>query len=337
MTKFFDKKYPKIIGIIVVAFFLIALPIFNPSNYIYSVAVMFAAFAAFGTCWNIIGGYASQICWCHATFVAIGSYTSVLLFRHFGISPWISMIPAAAISALVAIIIGSISLRLRGVFFSLTTIAFCEGFKAWLNYQKNLTNGSSGLVVTFKGESLRNLMFRTPKGYYYVFLVMLVVCIIISWRIQRSKMGFYLRAIKADEDAAMSLGIATHKVKLKAFVISALMTTCLGVVYGFYLSYIDPTAVASSDLSTKIGTMALVGGAGTLAGPIFGAALLIPLAQIANILLGSSGAGMLIYGLALVLVMLFRPKGVRSFFVSDDGYTNIKVNDGGLKWKKFSK
>lgn len=307
-----------IVGIILLAVFF---PFFTKSNYIISVGVTMFTYAALGTAWNIIGGYAGQISWCHSTFLAIGAYTSFILYNRFGITPWIGILVGIAISLIIAFVIGSVSFRLRGPFFALCTIAFAEIVRVWLLYAKRVTKGAEGMVITFKGESFLYLMFRTDTAFYYILFVMLIVCVLISWKIQRSKTGYYLRAIRADEDAAESLGIQAKNVKLYAFLISAAMTSAIGTIYTFFLTYIDPASVSAMDTATKIGTMAIVGGAGTLFGPVIGAIVLIPLSELANVLLGASGSGMLLYGLVMILVIIFRPGGIISFFVDNDGVT----------------
>ncbi|WRS27951.1 branched-chain amino acid ABC transporter permease [Oscillospiraceae bacterium MB08-C2-2] len=302
-----------IIGGLALAFLAI-FPLFSNNNYFLSVGVTFCVFASLGSAWNLIGGYAAQISWCHATFVAIGAYTSYLLYIHLGISPWIGMLAGMALSSGAALFIGNISFRLRGPFFSLSTIAFAELVRVYLQWHKDLTKGANGLVVTFKEDSFVNLMFSTVKPYYYIMLGVLVVSVFVCWNVARSRLGYYLKAIKADEDAVNSLGISSNEAKMKAFVISALIASAVGTVYAFFLGYIDPQSFGSLDLSTKIGSMAIVGGLGTIAGPLIGAAFLVPLSEVANILLGSAGAGMLLYGLSIMLVFTFRPEGIVSLF-----------------------
>ena len=330
-----DRK-PKPLRIIMVLSILIILAVFPlaaPSKYILAVGINFCVYAAMGSAWNIIGGYAEQISWCHAAFVAIGAYTSYLMYNLLGITPWIGILVAVAISLIAATVIGLVSFRLRGPFFSLSTIAFGEIVRVFLLYRKDLTKGAYGLVVTYKKDSLLSITFSTYEPYYYILLVMLVIIVFVSWWVERSKMGYYLKAIRADEDAAQSLGIKTHMVKLKAFLISAAFTTMVGAVFAFFINYIDPASFAGLDLSVKIGTMAILGGLGTLSGPLIGAAILIPMSEIANILLGSSGSGMLLYGLLLILIFIFRPGGVRSFFIKDGGAGSpgIKIK---LPWVK---
>lgn len=318
MKQMFGTISKRNLIISVIVFAVLGLfPLFTKSNYILSVGVTFCVFASLGTSWNFIGGYANQICWCQAAFVSIGAYTSFLLYNHFGITPWIGMFAGMAISLVMSLIIGSVSFRLRGPFFSLTTIAFGELCRIFLLYKKDITKGANGLVVTFKEDSFLHMTFRSDKSYYYILFAFLIISVCIGWFVEKSRLGYYLRAIKADEDAVRSLGINSNAVKLKAFAISAVIASAIGTVYGFFMNYIDPVSVGSLDLSTKIGSMAIVGGMGTLSGPLLGAALLVPLAEVANALLGSSGAGMLLYGLMLILVFMFRPKGIRSFLGKD--------------------
>lgn len=319
MKQISKKKQAIHAGILVLLVVALALyPLIVRTNYYVSVGVSFLVFAALGTCWNIVGGYAGQVCWCMASFMAIGSYSGFILDKMFGISPWISLLVAAALSALVAYIIGKISFRHRGVFFSLITIAFTEVIRILLIYAKPFTGGANGLFVTYKQDSLLRLTFRSDKVLYYILLAVLVISVFVSWKVKTSKLGYYLRAISSDQDAVESLGIDSYKVKMKAFIISAVMASVIGLFYAYFLCYIDPTTVSALAVSTKIGSVAIVGGIGTLFGPIIGAAILIPLTEIANVLLGSTGSGMLLYGAVLMVVIIFRPGGVMSFFQKDD-------------------
>lgn len=305
------SKLSLIVSAVVLAL-LWLFPLFAQSDYLLAVGVTFCVFAATGSAWNLIGGYAGQISWCHATFLSIGAYTSYILFLRYGISPWIGMLVGMVISALAALFIGSISFRLRGPFFSLSTIAFAELVRVYLTWHKELTKGSNGLVVTYREPNFSQMMFSSSQSYYYILLVFLMAAVFVCWWISRSRIGYYLRAIKANEDAVCSLGVSSNRVKIQAFVVSAVIVSAVGTVYAFFLGYIDPQSVASLDVSTKIGTMAIVGGLGTIAGPLIGAAFLVPLSEVANILLGSSGAGMLLYGLLLIAIFVFRPDGIIS-------------------------
>lgn len=308
-SNYFKKLYV-IIGIIAV---LALLPLFIHSSYITSVCINFCAYAAFATAWNIVGGYAGQLGLAHAAFFSIGAYTSYLLYLKLGISPWIGMLAGVAISVAFALLIGAVTFRFRGAYFMISTIAFGKLVETFLLWQKGLTKGANGLVIPIRGNNFGNLIFVDTGYYYYILLALLLLSLVIAWQIERSKMGYYLRAIKADQDAAESLGIETKNWKMLSFVISAAVVTMVGVVFAFYLGYIDPIAIGGMDISTKILAMAIVGGLGNLFGPLLGALVLIPLIELMNAIV-AGGAGMLFYGLALILIMMFRPKGLVSFF-----------------------
>jgi branched-chain amino acid transport system permease protein len=286
------------------------LPQILKNNYVISTIVYCFSFAAFGVAWNLIGGYGAQISWCHAAFVAVGAYTSFIAYGAFNMSPFLSMPIGMALSYLLATIIGRATFRLRGSYFSIATIAFAEIVRILLLYYKTITGGASGKYITFSKESFLNLTFKKDTPFYYIMLVVLVIVLLITAKFEKSKIGYYLGAIKGDEDAAMSLGIPAFKIKLTAFQLSAVITSAIGTIFAFFLTYIDPTSVGSMTLSVKIGVVAIIGGVGTLWGPVLGAFLIVPLIELTSVLLGQKGGSQLLYGLALVLVVIFRPNGL---------------------------
>lgn len=315
--------FKKLYIILAVLAVLALLPMVIRSNYIISVCINFCAYAAFATAWNVVGGYAGQLGLAHAAFFSIGAYTSFLMYLRLDVSPWIGMLAAIVISSLFALLIGAVTFRFRGPYFMLSTIAFGKLVETVLLWQKDLTKGANGLVIPVRGNSFSTLVFVDTIYYYYILLGLLILSLLIAWQIERSKMGYYLRAIKADENAAESLGIETKNWKILAFLISAIVVTVVGVVYAFYLAYIDPVAIGGMDISTKILAIAVVGGLGNLFGPLLGALLLIPLIELMNAVV-QGGAGMMFYGLALILIMIFRPKGLVSFFTREQGESPIK-------------
>ncbi len=315
MTDFKELIKKQKYSVFIVILFLL-FPLISPSDYITHVMVLIFLFAAMATAWNVIGGYGAQVSWCHATFFAIGAYTSFLLFLRFNISPIISIFAAMIMSFILAMIVGYPSFRLRGVYFSLATIAFAEIVKTLLLYFTDFTGGANGLMLPYKGASLMSLQFKTEIPYYYISFVVLALLIFVTWKFEKSKLGYFLKAIKEDEDAAESLGIKAYKVKLTAFALSAVMISIVGPIYAFNISYIDPIGIGHLDLSIKIGTIAIIGGVATLWGPLLGAIIIIPLSEITNALLGSTrgGASTAIYGLILILVIIFKPEGLISLF-----------------------
>jgi len=316
--------------IAVLTLILIALPQIIDNNYVISTFVYCFSFAALGVAWNIIGGYGAQISLCHAAFVATGAYTSYIAYNAIGLSPFLSMPIGMIISYLLATLIGQGTFKLRGPYFSIATISFAEILRVLLLYFKNFTGGASGKYITFKKESFFNLTFKEDTAFYYIMLVVLVIVLFITAKFAKSKIGYYLGAIKGDEDAALSLGIPAFKIKLYAFQISAVITSAIGTIFGFFLTYIDPTSVGSINLSIKICVVAIIGGLGTLWGPVLGAFLIIPLIELASILLGQKGGSQLLYGLALILVVIFRSDGLISFFnKSSTSNRRIRKRDKG--------
>lgn len=300
-----------IIPLILLAILLIIPSAIN-NNYLITILVNCMAFAIFGLAWNIIGGYGGQISWCSAAFVAIGAYTNYIFSVDFALSPFITMPLGMALSYIMATAIGYGTFRLHGAYFSIATIAFAESLRSAIQYFSDFTKGTAGIYVTYRGNNLWALTFASDRPFYYIMLALLVLTLFFCYRFTLSKTGYYLNCIKGDEIAAESLGIETFKIKLKAFQISAMMMSVAGCFYASFLTYISPASTCSLDLSIKVGVVAIIGGIGTLWGPVLGAFIIIPLIEIAGILLGKFGSSNLLYGLVLILIVIFRPTGVLS-------------------------
>lgn len=298
----------KVIRVILMLVILLLIPLLKPSNYIITVLVQCMVFASLGESWNIIGGYGGQVGWCQASFVAIGAYTSVILYSNFRISPLLTIPLGVLLSVILATIIGVISFRFKGPFFAITTIAFAESIRVLLNYFKSITKGSAGIAVPYHGASPLNLVFDSDVPFYYIMIFILFVVVFVTWIFINSKHGYYLQTIKGDEDAARSLGINSSKVKLRAFQLSAALAALVGVFYAFFQTFIAPEAIAGLDFTIKIVSCVIIGGIGTLYGPIVGAFITIPLIEIANTIM-TAGSQML-YGIALVVIVIVQPSGI---------------------------
>jgi len=302
----------------------ICFPFLTESRYLNRVVIDILFFTAMGNAWNIIGGYGRQTSWASSTFFAIGAYTSIMLFLHFQISPFISMWLGMALAVFMAVIIGLPCFRLRGVYFAIATIAMMTIFMQLLIYFSDFTGGNLGLSIPIIGPANPlygpfNLIFSdfTLRPYYFIALAWMVVTVAIVWVIERRQLGYHLRAICEDQDAAESLGINSAKVKLQAFVISAMMLSFTGTLYVFMLRMVDPVTFASMQMSVRIAIVAILGGMGTKFGPLVGALITIPLFEISNNYLarfGHGGAGWVLYGLLIVVMVLFRPNGIVSLF-----------------------
>ena len=287
-------------------------PLLFPSRYFQRTLVNIFFFAALGCAWNIIGGYAGQLSLGHAAFVAMGAYPTALLLLYYNVPPWIGFIPGIVIAVVVAFLLGHLVFGLRGPYLALSTLAFGEIVRILLLHFRDQTGGSLGVTIPFKGTNLWKLQFASEQPYYYISLALLGVCLYVTYRVHGSRMGYYLQAIKENQDAAENLGINLAGCKVKALMISAALTAILGAFYVSYFYYIDPDSVAGSDLSIKILLVAIIGGVGTVWGPIVGACILVPLTEISNYLLGGgrAGASLIIYAIILIIVVLFSPRGL---------------------------
>jgi branched-chain amino acid transport system permease protein len=290
---------------------LLAVPFALQSPFAFHLAVLVCIFGALATAWNIVGGFAGQLSLGHAVFYGIGSYAATLLVIDFGITPWLGMFAGAAISAAAAIVIAYPTLRLRGPFFALATIAFLEVCRLLTVHEESWTGGSAGLNVPLN-IGLQWLVFREKWAYLLIAFGFLLVTLWAAWLIRRSRFGFYLIAVREREDAARAVGVNAVKVKIGAAVISAVLTSMIGSFHAMYLTFIDPSAAFSLELSVQIAMFALIGGLGSVAGPLAGTVLVLPIAELARGWLSSFGSGThgFVYGVVLVLVVLFIPRGL---------------------------
>ncbi|MGH7333660.1 MAG: ABC transporter permease subunit [Candidatus Rokuibacteriota bacterium] len=276
--------------------------------------VMF--FAYLSAAWNLIGGFAGQYSIGHAGLVGIGAYTSSLLLIHAGLTPWIGMLVGGVLAALVGGLIGYPCFRLRGAFFSLVTIAFAEMLRVGLELTDRLgpleINGVRGLLLPVAGDRPWQFQFTSKRPYYYVMLALLLLVLAAGWAVKRSRLGYYLAAIRDDEDAVAALGINPARVKLAAMMLSSFFAALGGTFYAQLVGYITPTRTISLDFSVQMVIMAVLGGIGTVLGPLWGALVLVPIAEITRALWGGSlqGIHLIVYGALLILVILYWPQGI---------------------------
>jgi branched-chain amino acid transport system permease protein len=273
----------------------------DPQGYWIRVLTFTFLFAAMAQAWNIIGGLANQTSLGHAAFFGIGAYTSTVLLMKFGISPWIGMFAAAALGGLAAFVIAIPTMRLQGHYFALATLAFGEVLRVIANVWTSVTGGSSGISVPFSPPSLANYSFKLLRPHAYIALAALVIVTVIFEVIRRGAMGYRLRAIKENPSAAEVIGIDTTKVKLQVAV------------------FFDPdTVFSAASISIRVALIAILGGIGTAVGPIFGALFIIPLEELMNDWFSASVAGLsqLIFGIILIVVILWRPRGFVTLFDS---------------------
>ncbi|OYY10325.1 MAG: branched-chain amino acid ABC transporter permease [Rhizobiales bacterium 35-68-8] len=284
----------------------------DPRGYAIRVVCLALLFAAMAQCWNIVAGLANQVSLGHAAFFGIGAYTSTLLLIHFGLSPWLGMLVGAVLGGIAAFLISLPTMRLKGHYFALATLAFGEVMRVIANSWSGLTGGPVGISVPFAPPSFAMMQFKETRPYYWLMLAALVVVTLVFVAIRRSKLGYRLRAIKENADAAEVIGVDTTRTKITAAVISGMLTACLGTLYAQFQFFFDPdTVFGVASISVRMAMIAIVGGIGTAAGPILGAFFVIPLEEFANDLFSSRAAGLsqLVFGVLLIGVILIEPRG----------------------------
>ena len=299
---------------------LVAVPPLLP-KYALEVLISILFFGYLGASWNILGGYGGQFSFGHAAFFGIGAYTSTLLFLQLGVTPWLGMVAGGALAASFGLFAGYLSFRygLRGPYFSLVTLAFAEMLRVVAVNWKAM-GSSLGLVVPNRGSAPLQFLFAEKLPYYYVILAMVLGALLICRAIERSRMGYALAAIRENEDAAEASGVNALATKLSAMAVSSFLTALGGTFYAQYFAYIDPSLTFGPAISIGGLLPAIVGGAGTVAGPLLGSFVLTPISEITRAMLrGRAGADIMLYGLILILVISFLPNGLMGWLRSRRG------------------
>jgi len=278
-------------------------------RYHHRVLTLVFLWAAMGLAWNIISGYAGQISFGHQVFFGIGAYVTVLLVVKAGLSPWIGMIAAVAVAVVAAVLIGIPTFRLAGIYFGLATLAYPLIFRIvmdWLGYQE--------VAIPMKREQPGWFMqFTEPRSFDLLALAVLAATLALSRLIETSRLGYQLRAIKENEQAAEAMGVDSFRCKMAAYMLSAAPAAVVGAVYIHAILFIvTPEAVFGLLVVSQTLVVALVGGTGTLWGPLIGAALMVPVSEILDSTVGDRLPGIqgVVYGAALMLITLYAPEGL---------------------------
>ena len=296
---------------------LIAAP-WLANDYLLTVLITILYFAYTGQAWNVMMGFAGQLSLGHAIYVGLGAYATAALYVHFGIGPWLGLPVAIAVAVVCGAIIGFLAFRfgVAGVYFAILTIAFAEFARIGFDHF-TWVGGSSGIflpVANYTRNDLWNLR-GSPAMFYYVMLVLTAAAFVLCHALLKSRVGFYWQAIREDEAAARSLGINTFRYKMYAVVISAGMTAVAGVFFAFYYNNLFPEQVFHISRSIELILGPIIGGIGTLFGPIIGAFLLTGLSEFMQELLHAlgfdvPGAKQVFYGICLLVVVMVLPDGV---------------------------
>jgi branched-chain amino acid transport system permease protein len=271
-------------------------------------------FALMAQSWNILAGFCGQISLGHAAFFGIGAYSTGFLFFAYQISPWIGML---------------------GHYFAIATLLIGVGIQIFVQ-RWELVGAASGIFLPIVRETpfLSFQFHGTKLPYYYIILSFLVLACFVVWRLDRSRIGFYFRAIRDEPEAASSLGVNVTLYKSYAFMISAALMSMAGAFYCQNVLVIDPESVFPLSMSILVVLMAVMGGAGTLWGPIIGAAVLVPLSEFTRVKFGGTGGtlDLMIYGALIVLICIFKPEGlVGAVKMHHDAESEEKVEDGDAR------
>lgn len=290
---------------------VIAYPLLFTTPFQQRLGALILLYAIIASAWNIVGGYAGQVSVGHVVFFGCGAYAAMGAYAHFALSPLVGVPAGIVASVLIAAVIGVPTLRLSGHYFSMATIAVSELVRLIVTNVDYL-GAAVGLSGPTVPRNVFDMSFTSALPYYYLFLAVLLVTLGITWWMTNNRIGFYLRAIKDSERAARSLGAPASRIKLYAFMLSAGLTSVGGSLYAMMFGFIDPESGLGILISVKMLIMAALGGAGLLFGPLIGAAILVPLEEISNNLLGGKGAGLtfVVYGAIILLLARFQPGGI---------------------------
>ena len=293
---------------------LALLPFGIKDVYTQNLVILILLYAGLSQAWNVLGGYCGQISLGHAVYFGVGGYVSTMLFVHAGVPPSLGMLAAGIVAGLAALLVGWPCFRLSGHYYAIATVVVGEiGYLLFLNW--DWVGGASGIYVPLGPDSWVTLQFRISKlPWHYITLAFAALAWVVAWVIEGSRWGYSWRAVKDDVVAARSLAVRVFPSKMAAAAISGFLTGVGGAIYAQYVGYIDPDSILAPSFSILIALPAVLGGVGTLWGPLIGAAVLIPVSELSRSYLGGSGSGvdLMIYGALIVLVALARPQGLVS-------------------------
>jgi branched-chain amino acid transport system permease protein len=319
-----------VFGVVIVV--MLVLPLAVKSSFAIDILIRVLLFAFIGTAWNLLGGYAKQLSLGHAAFFGLGAYTSTILQIDFGISPWLGMIAGGVVASLASLPIGWLCFRLRGPYFAIATIATAQVLMLLFLKFRDFAWGAEGTTIPNLGNAPLMMQFEAKAAYYYVALGLLAVGLAVTYRIEKSWMGFYLLAIGEDEDAAEAVGVNAPRIKRDIYMISAFLTALAGTFYTQYIYFIDPNTAFNFNVSIEAALVSIVGGVGTLWGPVIGTVLLETTSALLQSWLGNSivGVQLTVYSLILMAVILWRPTGIMGF-ISETYARRVRARGGVVR------
>lgn len=301
---------------VAVAFFAIAglAPFVVRDAFLLDSLILILLWGAAAAAWNVAGGYAGQISLGHSAFFGLGAYSAALLGTRWGVSPWIGLAVGAVIATAAGLVIGFLSNRLRGPYFVLATIASSQVLLVGASRWRGFTAGSEGIPVPFR-PGFWTLGIADKRVWVWLVLALAVLAYLVQLYLERSRRGYQLAAVREDEDAALSLGVAARRLKVAAIAVSAALTAVTGALWAQYVGFVDPFYVFSVDISVRFALATIIGGLGTALGPFLGAMLVTTVETYLRAQFGGIGAGLvgiylIIYGTALIVMVRVAPQGL---------------------------
>lgn len=300
-------------GVAILAFAaaMAPLPLLLQSDHLVNFAIMALFYAFLGQAWNVLGGYGGQFSFGHAAFFGTGAYCSTVLQVSLGVNPWAGFVLAIAAAALVGAVVGYLSFRygLRGSYFALVTLAFAEVLRILAN-TVDFTGAGVGILIPLQ-PGFATMQFETKAAFFHLVLALVVAGLGITWWLERSRFGARLMAVRENEDAARALGVDVFRTKLAAITLSGAMAGAAGSFYAQYFLYLDPHIAYGPAVSVEALLVPIIGGIGTVFGPLIGSGVLHLASELTRSLFGGiPGINLILYGALLVVMILFLPNGL---------------------------
>ena len=292
-----------------------------------NIAILILMAAQMGVAWNIVGGYAGQVSLGHVAFYGLGAYTSTLLLTQFGVNPWIGMLTGGVVAAAISLVIGWSCFRLKGHYFTMATIAVAEIVQIiFTNWE--FAGAAVGVYLPMDKDGWGAFVFASKVPYYYIALGLLTITLLANYLIEKSYLGYYFRAIKDEPDAARSLGVNLSTYKQVAFAVSSFFTALGGSLYAQKELYIDPGSVLGTAVSIKMALVSILGGIGTLFGPVVGAGVLTIIDEGTRVLFGGTGRGtdLVIYAALIIVIAVYYPTGVMGWIKNFNARREARKN-----------
>ena len=308
------------IGLIICTALAIIFPQVVKVRFVWNLLSMILVWSIVGMGWNVIGGYCGQVSNGHSLFYGVGAYSVALANSYYKLSPWIAIWIGTLISMALAFVVGKPLLRMKGHVFSISTMALAECARIiFINWK--WCGGATGVYIYSKHvNEWAYMQFKNPLNYYYVFLMFTIATVVLIKCLDKSKFFYYLRTIKGNEMAAESVGINAASYKIRAYMLSAAIVSIGGSLYAQFMLYIDPSMLMTLNISMMIVLTAVMGGVGTVIGPILGAIVLTTISEYSRVYLGKfGGLDMILYGVLVILIVLFMPGGILSAVEEQSG------------------